>query len=155
MDQYQFTASVLWIGLGLALLAAATAPLAARDAGYAYALLLLIVATAYTLFFASISGFSIGRFVAAIPVLLTGYALAQGRGYRFMIVSLTGAVATYFAFSWLLTPILFAAGGPNSLLAAVLGAWGIPLYAAIALVVFIWTALNPPALSSPNRGTSR
>src|SRR4030088_3468647 len=154
MDRHQLTAVVLWTGLGLALLAAAAAPSAARNAGYSYALLLLCVATAYTLFFATISGFSIGRFVAVIPVLLTGYAVSQGRGHGFMTVSLTAAGATYFAFSWLLTPILFAAG-PDSLLAAILGCWGIPLYAAIALLAFIWAAFNQPGRSNRNWRASR
>ena len=143
MDQYQLIALALWAGLGLALLAAAIAPLAARHGAHAYAVLLLFAATTYTLFFASISGFSIGRFMAVIPVVLIGYCIAQSRGYRWMVSSLIISLATYFAFSWLLTPIAFAAG-PDSPLAAILGAWGIPLRAGLALVAFTWTAFNPP-----------
>jgi hypothetical protein len=150
MDQYQLIASVLWTGLGLALLAAATAALAGRHARYGYAVLLLFAATIYTLLFASISGFSIGRFVAVIPVMLIGYAIAQGRGYRWVVISLIISLATYFAFSWLLTPIAFAAG-PDSPLAAILGAWGIPLYAGLALVAFTWTAFNPPRSKNMSR----
>lgn len=143
MDQYALIATVLWTGLVVALLAAAAAPSAARHAGHPYALLLLFVATVYTLFFAILSGFSIGRHMALIPVLLTAWAVAFGRGWKLVVTALAIGAATYYAFSWLLTPILFAAG-PDSPLAVVLGAWGIPLYAALALAGFIWAAFNPP-----------
>jgi len=145
MDQYQLIATVAWAGFALALTASASAPFAARDAGRSWALALLAVATLYTLGFSFLTGFSIGRGVVLLPLLFAGYAVALGRGRRWRITCLLAALGVYVVFSWLLIPVYYViAGTPLAFLDFVFGFAAVPLYAALALVAFVWAALNPP-----------
>lgn len=88
------------------------------------ALVLLVTAELGTLAFSFISGFSIGRFTAIIPVLLSGYVIGIGRSRVAVGAFLFGAAALSFFCSWLLTPVGFSGG----LAALLFGFWAIPLY---------------------------
>jgi hypothetical protein len=136
LTSWQVAADVLWTGFGLCLLAIVVALLAVRHGFLRLAWVLLFVSTAGTLYFSFLSGFSIGRFTAAIPVLTTAYALGIGRGAKATVVFLAAGVAVYVAGSWVLTPLEFGGG----LLAWLFGGWAIATYAVLALLVFGWTA---------------
>jgi hypothetical protein len=140
VDGWQLVADVLWTGFWLSLIASAVSVLLARHGHRQQALVLLFIAVLWTLVFSFLGGFSIGRFTAAIPVLLIGYMVGMGRGAMVVGRALIVAAAFYIAFSWLLIP-LASVGDP---LAVVFGAWGIPAYLAAAIAAFTWSLMNPP-----------
>lgn len=140
MDTFAVTAEVLWGILGLCLVAAAAGVLLAWRGHRGGALTLLFVAAVGILAFSLAGGFSVGRFTAVLPVLLTGYAVGMGRGPATVAACLLLAAVVYLAGSWVLTPAVTAGG----VLALLFGFWAIPLYLVAAVAAFGWTALNPP-----------
>ena len=89
--------------------------------------------------FSLIGGFSVGRFTAVIPVLLTSYMLAMDRGRLMTMAALVGALAVYIACSWMLSVLLFQGG----IFELIFGAWAIPLYAVAAVVAYVWSVTHP------------
>jgi hypothetical protein len=51
--------------------------------------------------FAFITGFSIGRFVVVLPLLVTAYAIGYGRGLPLQLAAYGGAVGLYILLAWL------------------------------------------------------
>lgn len=132
MDIYELAALLLWSGFGLSLIALIAGIAAAQTARRQAAIALLLVAELGTLAFAFIGGFSIGRFTAVIPVIVSGYVLAMGRSRQTVGACLIGAVVIYVVFSWLLTPLVLRGG----MLALLFGFWAIPLYGVLAAFAF-------------------
>jgi hypothetical protein len=90
--------------------------------------------------FSFLAGFSIGRFTAAIPVLLIGAMIGIGRGWLALLASLLVATAMYVVCSWLLTPVMVSGELPLWLF----GAWAIPLYGLFALIALsVSLSLSP------------
>ena len=106
-----------------------------RQAGLAA----LLGSTLMLLAFSFAAGFSIGRFTAAIPVMLIGVMLGAGRGALGVINALIAAAIVYFMCSWLLSSLVLQ-GGVFSWL---FGAWAIPLYALLALAAYAAAATTP------------
>jgi hypothetical protein len=104
------------------------------------ALAFLLISALGLLTFSEIAGFSIGRMTALIPVLITGYIGAMGRGKKAVSASLMAATLLYLAFSWLLTPFVSYGG----VWGAVFGSWGILLYAIASVGAFGWAMSRPP-----------
>ncbi len=132
MDPWELIASLLWIGLGLSLIALIAGIVTAQGSHRTAALALLLIAEAGTLTFSFIGGFSIGRFTAVVPVLVSGFVMGMGRSRVTAGACLFGAAVIYLLFSWLLTPLEFDSG----LLALLFGFWAIPSYALIGLIAF-------------------
>lgn len=141
MDQYKLIAQILWGGFTASIIALMAGLLIAQHRERrGAALTLLFIAVLGTLAFSFVGGFSIGRFTAVIPVLVTGYVVAIGRGPTVVASCVVGAAVFYLAFSWLFTPLVLTGG----VLALLFGFWAIPTYAIVALAIFGWAALNPP-----------
>jgi len=134
VDPNQLVAEALWAGFALFIIAAAGGVALARNGHRQVALALLFTSALGSLAFSFIAGFSIGRFTALIPVLITGYMAGMGRGHRAVAECLLAGAIVYLVSSWLLTPLGF-----------VFAAWAIPLYLAAAVVAFGWAIVRPPA----------
>lgn len=140
MDRYQLLAAALWGGFQLSIVALIAGLIAHQRRRRVLALTLLFIAVVGTLAFSYAGGFSIGRFTAAIPVLVIGYVLAMGRGPAATAACVLAAGLTYVAFSWLFTPLALA----GSWLSLVFMFWAIPAYAIFSLVAFGWAFARPP-----------
>lgn len=132
MDPYQLIAQLLWTGFFLSLIALIAGIVVANGSHRTAAIMLLLVAELGTLIFSFIGGFSIRRFTAVIPVLVTGYVIGMGRNRLTVGACLIGAAMIYGLFSWLLTPL----GLYGGVLATLFGFWAMPLYGVLATVAF-------------------
>lgn len=141
VDEYILIAAILWGGFGLLVIAAAAGVVLAWRGQRGAALGLLLASSLGLLVFSAIGGFSIGRFTAVVPVLLSGYKAGMGRGRITVGACLLGAALLYIAFSWFLTPLVSTGG----ILSTVLSGWGILLYIVVAIAAFGWSVLHPPA----------
>jgi len=140
LNQYELVAAILWGGFQVALIALIAGVLAHRRRRRGLALSLLLISFIGTLGFSFVGGFSIGRFTALIPVMVTGYVAGMGRGAAILAACLLGAGVTYMAFSWVLTPLGMAGG----VFSYVFGAWALPLYAILGVVAFSLAVARPP-----------
>lgn len=136
----ELTAALSWAGFQVSIIALIAGIIAHKRRRRSLALALLVLSFAGTLAFSFIGGFSVGRFTAAIPVLVIGYVLGMGRGPITLAGCMVAAGAVYFTFSWLLTPVLPISG----LLAFVFGSWAIPLYAILGAIAFAWEVARSP-----------
>ncbi|HVS07636.1 MAG TPA: hypothetical protein VHK65_15920 [Candidatus Dormibacteraeota bacterium] len=71
------------------------------DRTYRPTLVVLFIVTLGGFAFAFISGFSIGRFVVVLPLLVTAYAVTYGRGLRLALAGFAAAVGLYLLLAWL------------------------------------------------------
>jgi hypothetical protein len=141
MDYHQLIAELFWIGFALCAIGIfAGVQLAWRGHRNA-ALGLLLVCALGTSAFSLVAGFSVGRFTALIPVLVTGYMFSMGRGWPIVTAGLVMALAIYVSFSWMLTDLMFQGG----IFALIFGAWAIPTYAIAAFAAYAVSVTHPPA----------
>src|SRR5438876_5493117 len=77
-----------WIGI----------PLLGR--AYRRALATLVVATTGGFVFSFLAGFSIGRFSALLPLLVTAFAVTYGRAARLQVAAYVAALLIYLLFAW-------------------------------------------------------
>src|ERR1700736_3093564 len=71
------------------------------DRTYRPTLAILFVVTLGGFAFAFITGFSLGRFVVVLPLLVTAYAVTYGRGLYFQVAGYGAAVGLYLLLAWL------------------------------------------------------
>jgi hypothetical protein len=147
MDYHQLIAELLWTGFAICVIGIfAGVQLAWR--GHRNAALGLLLACALgTSAFSLVAGFSVGRFTALIPALVTGYMFGMGRGWPIVTAGLVVALATYVSFSWMLTDLMFQGG----IFSLVFGAWAIPTYAIAALAAYAVSVTHPPAWRAMRR----
>jgi hypothetical protein len=136
---WQVIAVLLWTGLAVTIIAAIAGVRLGWRGRRNLALGLLLFAALGTSAFSLIGGFSVGRFTAVIPVLLTSYMLAMDRGRLMTMAALVSALAVYIACSWVLSVLLFQGG----IFELILGAWAIPLYAVAAVIAYVWSVGHP------------
>jgi ribosome biogenesis protein Tsr3 len=65
------------------------------DRTYRPTLTILFIVTLGGFAFAFITGFSIGRFVVVLPLLVTAYAVTYGRSLRLALAGFAAAVGLY------------------------------------------------------------
>jgi hypothetical protein len=141
MDYQQLIAELFWIGFAVCVIGIfAGVQLAWRGHRNA-ALGLLLACSLGTSAFSMVAGFSVGRFTALIPALVTGYMFGMDRGWPIVTAGLVVALATYVSFSWMLTDLMFQGG----IFAFIFGAWAIPTYAIAALAAYTVSVTHPPA----------
>ena len=70
------------------------------DRTYRPTLIALFLVTLGGFAFAFITGFSIGRFVVVLPLLVTAYAVTYGRGLPLQLVGYAAAVGLYLLLAW-------------------------------------------------------
>jgi hypothetical protein len=132
-------AVVLWTGLAVTIIAAIAGVQLAWRGRRNRALGLLLAAALGTAAFSLAAGFSIGRFTAVIPAVLTGYMLAMDRGRLITMAALVGALGIYIACSWLSTELIVR----GLIFEMIFGAWAIPLYAVAAVMAYVWSVTHP------------
>jgi hypothetical protein len=71
------------------------------DRTYRPTLVVLFIVTLGGFAFAFITGFSIGRFVVVLPLLVTAYAVSYGRGLPMALAGFAAAVGIYLLLAWL------------------------------------------------------
>jgi hypothetical protein len=100
------------------------------DRTYRPTLVVLFIVTIGGFAFAFISGFSIGRFVVVLPLLVTAYAVTYGRGLYFQLAGYAAAVGLYLLLAWL---------RPDWALD-----WGISLELPLCAIAYAIAFLRPP-----------
>lgn len=128
-------AGLLWGMFWLAIVAAIVGVVLRHRQRRGAALGLLFESAVALLLFSFIAGFSIGRFTAALPVLISGYMVAMDRDPMLVAAWLLAAAVFYLACSWLLTPLVRVGG----VFAVVLGLWAIPMYFGVAFAALGWS----------------
>jgi hypothetical protein len=100
------------------------------DRTYRPTLVVLFIVTLGGFAFAFITGFSIGRFVVVLPVLVTAYAVTYGRGLWVALAGFAVAVSLYFELAWLRPELTYY--------------WGIPAELPICTIAYLIAFVRPP-----------
>jgi hypothetical protein len=132
--------AIAWSSLGLFLIGAVSGiPFLERR--YRRALAILSVATLGGFVFSFIAGFSVGRFTALLPLVLTAFAVTYGRGLRLRLAAYATAVALYILLAWLI---------PERV-----GYWGIHIDLALCAIAYGIAFLRPPPAAARPNSTTR
>jgi hypothetical protein len=97
---------------------------------YRPAVLVFVVATASGFVFSFLAGFSIGRFTALLPLIVTAFAVTRYRDSRLQLAAQVAAIGTYVLLAWII--------------AEQVGYWGIHLEFPLCLVAYAATFIFPP-----------
>jgi|GEM_PF-5478646 len=100
------------------------------DRTYRPTLVVLFIATLGGFAFAFITGFSIGRFVVLLPLLVTAYAVTYGRSHPLQLAAYTAAVGLYLLLAWLRPEWFYY--------------WGIPFELPLCTIAYGIAFLRPP-----------
>src|SRR3979490_409794 len=68
---------------------------------YRLRLVVFAVATIGGFTFSFLSGFSIGRFTAVLPLILTAFAVTRDRDPRLQLLAQAAAIGTYVLLAWI------------------------------------------------------
>ncbi len=112
---------------------------------YRSALALLFVATLGGFVFSFIAGFSIGRFTALLPLVLTAFAVTYGRSARLQLTAHATAVGLYIVLAWVI-PERVGFWGMR------VGFWGIHIELPLCAIAYTIAFLYPPHASRTNPG---
>jgi hypothetical protein len=133
MPDVQIEASVLfaiaWGSFALFFIGALTGTLL-LERTYRLALALFVVATVGGFTFSYLSGFSIGRFTAILPLVVTAFAVTQYRGPRLQLAAQTAAIGIYVLLAWIFAEQVHF--------------WGIQLELPLCLVAYAAALIFPP-----------
>ncbi len=110
------------------------------DRTYRPTLIALFIVTLGGFAFAFITGFSIGRFVVVLPLLVTAYAVSYGRGLPVQLAAYAAALGLYLLLAWLTPDWAYSWGIAYD--------WGISAELPICTISYAIAFLRPP------RGTS-
>jgi hypothetical protein len=86
--------------------------------------------------FSFLSGFSVGRFTAVLPLVVTAFAVTRDRNPRLQLAAQAAAIGIYILLAWIL--------------AAQVGYWGIQLELPLCLVAY-----GAALIFSPRRNAAR
>lgn len=111
------------------------------DRTYRPTLVVLFIATLGGFAFAFITGFSIGRFVVFLPLLVTAYAVSYGRGLLFQLAGYAGAVGLYLLLAWLRPDWAYD--------------WGISIELPLCTLAYAMAFVRPPAAGPGRRQLTR
>ncbi len=101
------------------------------ERSYRPAIVVFAVATLCGFAFSFLSGFSIGRFTALLPLILTAFAVTRDRAPRLQLAAYIGAVAVYLLLAWVF--------------AEQIRYWGIQFELPLCLVAYAIAFVFPPA----------
>jgi hypothetical protein len=101
------------------------------ERAYRPALVVFVVATVGGFAFSLIAGFSIGRFTAVLPLIVTAFAVTRDRDPRLQVAAHGAAIGIYVLLAWILDEQV--------------GYWGIHLMLPVSLVAYAVALLFPPA----------
>jgi hypothetical protein len=100
------------------------------ERAYRLALVIFAVATVAGFTFSFLSGFSIGRFTALLPLVVTAFAVTRDRNPRLQLAAQGAAIGIYILLAWIL--------------AEQVGYWGIQLELPLCLVAYATALIFPP-----------
>jgi hypothetical protein len=100
------------------------------ERAYRLALVIFAVATVAGFTFSFLSGFSIGRFTALLPLVVTAFAVTRDRNPRLQLAAQAAAIGIYIGLAWIL--------------AEQVGYWGIQLELPLCLVAYAAALIFPP-----------
>jgi len=133
MPDVQIAASVLfaiaWGSLALFFIGAFAGTLLLERA-YRLALAVFVVATVGGFTFSYLSGFSIGRFTAVLPLVVTAFAVTRDRAPRLQLAAQAAAIGIYVVLAWLI---------PERV-----GFWGIQFMLPLCLIAYAAALIFPP-----------
>jgi hypothetical protein len=96
---------------------------------YRLALAILSLATISGFGFSFLAGFSIGRFTALLPLVLTAFAVTYGRSGRLQVAAHAAAIGIYILLAWLI--------------AEQVPFWGIQVELPLSLIAYLLAARSP------------
>src|SRR5438105_6290978 len=111
------------------------------ERGYRLALAIFAVATTCGFAFAFLSGFSIGRFIAVLPLIVTAFAVTRDRPPLLQLGAQIAAVAIYIVLAWIVD--------------AQVHFWGIQIELPLCLVAYAVAASFPPRPAGASIGSIR
>ena len=100
------------------------------ERAYRLALAVFAVATVSGFVFSFLSGFSIGRFTAVLPLVVTAFAVTRDRNPRLQLAAQAIAIGIYIVLAWIL--------------AEQVGFWGIQIELPLCLVAYAAALIFPP-----------
>ena len=121
--------TVAWGSFALFIIGAAAGTLLIERT-YRLALAVFAVATTGGFTFSFLAGFSIGRFTAVLPLIVTAFAVTRDRDPRLQLAAQAAAIAIYVLFAWIL--------------AEQVGYWGIHLDLPLCLLAYAAALVFPP-----------
>jgi hypothetical protein len=80
--------------------------------------------------FSFLSGFSIGRFTAVLPLVVTAFAVTRDRNVRLQLAAQAAAIGIYILLAWIID--------------AQVGYWGIQIELPLCLVAYAAALIFPP-----------
>ena len=120
---------IAWGSLAVFLVGALVGTLFLERA-YRLALAIFAIATVGGFTFSFLSGFSIGRFTAVLPLMVTAFAVTRDRNPRLQLAAQAAAIGIYIVLAWIL--------------AEQVGYWGIQLELPLCLVAYAAALIFPP-----------
>ena len=121
--------AIAWGSLALFLVGAFVGSLFLERA-YRLALAVFVLATVGGFTFSFLSGVSIGRFTAVLPLVLTAFAVTRDRPRRLQLAAQAAAIGIYVLLAWIL--------------AEQIGFWGIQLMLPLCLAAYAVALIFPP-----------
>jgi hypothetical protein len=121
--------AIAWGLLALFLVGALVGTLFLERA-YRLALAVFLVATVSGFTFSFLAGFSIGRFTAVLPLVVTAFAVTRDRPVRLQLAAQAVAIGVYVLLAWLI---------PERV-----GYWGIQIELPLCLAAYVVALIFPP-----------
>ena len=131
---------IAWGSLAIFLVGALAGTLLLERA-YRLALTVFAIATVGGFTFSFLSGFSVGRFTALLPLVVTAFAVTRDRDQRLQLFAQAAAVGIYVLLAWII---------PEQV-----GYWGIQLELPLCLVAYAAAMIKPPPGVVAARGSRR
>ena len=100
------------------------------ERAYRIALVIFAIATASGFTFSFLSGFSIGRFTAVLPLVVTAFAVSRDRARRLQLAAQAIAIGLYILLAWVI--------------AEQVGLWGIQIELPLCLLAYAAALIFPP-----------
>jgi hypothetical protein len=119
--------TIVWGSLGV-FLVGTVAGVRFLERSYRLALFSFTVATVGGFTFSSIAGFSVGRFTALLPLVVTAFAVTRDRSPRLHLAAQVAAIGVYIVLAWILE----------------VGSWGIQFMLPLCLVAYAAALIFPP-----------
>ena len=100
------------------------------ERAYRLALAVFAIATVSGFTFSFLSGFSIGRFTAVLPLVITAFAVTRDRDRRLQLAAQVAAIGIYILLAWII--------------AEQVGLWGIQIELPLCLLAYAAALIFPP-----------
>ena len=100
------------------------------ERAYRLALAVFALATVGGFTFSFLSGFSIGRFTAVLPLIVTAFAVMRDRNPRLQLAAQAAAIGIYVLLAWII--------------AEQVGYWGIQIELPLCLIAYAAALIFPP-----------